>query len=309
MTELSTQGVTVQLPPGFEGRAFARSRQAPESLGANPAHEDPLAASGVPNLVVLHAATVPLPPEVGDFGSNVVDVLGPDDVFISVFEYDPSVANVGLFAEQGVPRALDADAFSPRSLQRWIRGQSGIQRFFSLGGRAFCLYVVLGSERGRGVLQQRVEPVLASLQIDQGEAASPTTVPTAGSVADVVAREADLRTFALLLGEADVAPLLGTDGPFTVFAPRDGAFASVDLEMLRADAARLRRVLDYHVVPVALSFSDLHPGTLLTLAGPELTIGNEGSFTTVDAAIISRPDLHADNGFVHVLDGLLEPPQ
>ena len=254
MSQLTAQGVTVELPTGFEGRAIRRS-QGPPAAGATA-----LGAEPEKTLAIIHAATVPLPPEIGDFGSNVVDILGSDDVFVAVFEYDSSAANTALFGEQGIPRSLDFEAFSPTLLQRTIKGQSGAQRFFTEADRAFCLYAVLGSDARRSELMGKVNGLLATLQIESlapvgtGPGMQPptttttTTVPLS-SVTDLVAAQGDLKTFTELLGTSGVRTSIAGTGPFTVFAPSDDAFAAFDLETLRADEVLMRRTLEYHVVP------------------------------------------------------------
>ena len=71
-----------------------------------------------------------------------------------------------LFARNGVPQ-LSPDEFDPMQMQRTLSGQSGRQIFFNQSGRAFCLYVVLGSHRRRQVLVPLVNEVLATLEIDE----------------------------------------------------------------------------------------------------------------------------------------------
>jgi hypothetical protein len=126
---LAAHGLDIRLPTGWEGRIRRRAAAAP----------------GERTYPVAHVATVALPEERGDFGGHVVDRLGDDDVFVSLFEYGPESANTPLFAASGMPRRLTADQFSPRRLQRSLPGQTGCQLFFTEGGRAFCLYVVLGN--------------------------------------------------------------------------------------------------------------------------------------------------------------------
>jgi uncharacterized surface protein with fasciclin (FAS1) repeats len=312
------QGVTVDLPPGFEGRTIGRSQ--PPAAAAQRA---PAAAASQPEktLSIVHAATVPLPPEVGDFGSNVVEVLGPDDVFVAVFEYDSAVAGTALFSQQGIPRPLDFDAFSPTVLQRSIKGQAGAQRFFTEGGRAFCVYAVLGSDARRSALIDKVNGLLATLQIaplaaagGAGPGAQPTSTTTTTvplrSVAEVIAAQADLRTFTELLDTSGLGPVVAGKGPFTVFAPSDDAFAQIDLAALRADPTALRRTMEYHVVSGDLHVDVLQANQQLpTLAGPSVTIGRNGTAATVDGSMLVRPDLDANNGVVHVIDRMLEPPK
>jgi hypothetical protein len=129
---LEHAGVLVDLPPGWEARARSQPPSEP----------------GRPGNLLLHAATVPLPAQRGDFGSGVVELLGPDDVFLSLFEYDAQDATQALFAAQGLPVPRPSD-FSTAVLQRTQLGHSGAQFFFSTQGRPFCLHAVLGSHSRR----------------------------------------------------------------------------------------------------------------------------------------------------------------
>ncbi|MGH3665047.1 MAG: hypothetical protein ACRDU8_02950 [Egibacteraceae bacterium] len=150
--KLAHHGLSADLPRGWDGRIFRRAQEE-EGGTSNP---------------ILHAATVPLPQDRGDFGSGVVDLLGDDDVFVALVEYDPEAAATALFRRQGVPRRLAASLFGPNRLQRAIPGQSGTQVFFTEGGRAYCLYVVLGSGANRGALLGKVHQLLGSLHIERG---------------------------------------------------------------------------------------------------------------------------------------------
>ncbi len=64
-----------------------------------------------------------------------------------------------------MPRVLSPDDFDREALQHGVTGQSGAQRFFTEKGRAFCLYVVLGSHIDRRELVKRVNPVLETVVI------------------------------------------------------------------------------------------------------------------------------------------------
>lgn len=136
-------GVRLALPTGWE----ARARMQPASL------------PGRRSTLLLHAATIPLPADRGDFGSGVVEHLGPDDVFLSLFEYDAAEAGAALFAEQGLPVLKPSD-FSTSHLQRTQLGRSGGQWFFQVAGRPFCLFVVLGSHSRRAAGAARASALL-----------------------------------------------------------------------------------------------------------------------------------------------------
>ena len=114
----------------------------------------------------MHAATIPLPANRGDYGSGVVERLGPHDVFVSVLEFGTQAANTALFSGlRGVP-GLTPDAYRPRQLQRTIRGQAGVQRFFTTAGRAFCLYSVIGGYANRVALTARANEILGSIRVE-----------------------------------------------------------------------------------------------------------------------------------------------
>ena len=162
------------MPPGWEGRLFRRP-MAGEAATAD-VQGEPAAPDETAN-AVLHVATIALRPGVGDFASGAVDRLGHDDVIVVLFEYDAASADQPLFQHEGIPRHLVADDFSPNMMQRVIRGQAGSQKFFRDQGRAFCLYVVIGSYRRRDDLLPRVNDVLATLTIDPLEPAT-TAAPS-----------------------------------------------------------------------------------------------------------------------------------
>lgn len=113
---------------------------------------------------ILHACTIDMPTNRGDFGSGVVDLLDSEDVFISLVEFGSEVADQGLFADQGVPR-LAPSQFDPNRLQRPLPGRSASQHFFSVGGRAFCLFTVIGSHSRRMATVPRAAEVVRSLHV------------------------------------------------------------------------------------------------------------------------------------------------
>ena len=159
-------GIALTLPPGWEAALHVRE-EAPARVAAS-ALSDVTLASTAPDATthpVLHAGSFPLPADRGDYGSGAVDVMTATDVLITLIEFHPDAASTALFATPGPPRALTSDAFGAQSLQRVLPGQSGCQRFFSAQGRAFCLYVVLGSHARRHLLVPVVNQLLESLEI------------------------------------------------------------------------------------------------------------------------------------------------
>jgi hypothetical protein len=144
---ISAHGIASRLPGGFEGRIYVR----PAPVGVS--------------YPVAQFASFPLPDDIGDFGSGAVSLMGPADVFATLFEYGPESLGTALFGQQGVPAVLSPADFSPVRLRRGLPGQSGLQRFFTEAGRPFSFYAVLGSHLRREQLVPAVNTLLSSLAI------------------------------------------------------------------------------------------------------------------------------------------------
>jgi hypothetical protein len=148
---IEAHGLAVEAPQGLDARIF---RRAPET------------AREVTRPVV-HLCTRAMPEDRGDYGSGVVELLGAQDVFVSLTEFGPEAVGTPLFAHQGLPADFDPRSFSHQALQRTLAGQSGAQFWFTEGGRAFCLYVVLGSHANRGRLVPTVRRLVSTLRIEE----------------------------------------------------------------------------------------------------------------------------------------------
>ncbi len=147
MATIGAHGISARLPEGFEGRIIVR----PTFVGSS--------------YPVAQFSTFPLPDDTGDFGSGAVSVMGPADVFATLFEYGPESLGTALFAHQGRPAGLSTTDFSPTVLRRGIPGQSGTQWFFTEAGRPFSFYAVLGSHALRTALVPRVNALLEALAV------------------------------------------------------------------------------------------------------------------------------------------------
>jgi hypothetical protein len=94
-----------------------------------------------------------------------VELMGPSEVLVALLEFSPGDASSPLFAYRGLPTSLDPSTFSPASLQRALPDQAGLQAFLNQSGRAFCLYVVLGSWTARARLVPLAASFVARIQI------------------------------------------------------------------------------------------------------------------------------------------------
>lgn len=169
MARLEAHGLTVSPPAGWEGRIYRRPEAGElAATGAGPGAEVVGAAApmGERSFPVMHVATIALPLDMADYGSDVVEDLGTHDALIILKEFDPVDIGTPLFEREGLPRALSADDFRASMLQRNLEGQGGYQVFFHEAGRVFCLYVVLGDFAQRTAVVATVNSVLATLTID-----------------------------------------------------------------------------------------------------------------------------------------------
>ena len=130
-------------------------------------------------------------------------------------------------------------------------------------------------------------------------------------IAEVVQKNGSFSTLLGALQAANLVDALNGEGPLTVFAPTDDAFAAVDNEVLQkllADKERLTKALTYHVAQGKYTTDDLE-GTsrLTTLEGDDLVVHVEGDTVRVDEATVIQADIAADNGVIHAIDQVILP--
>lgn len=135
--------------------------------------------------------------------------------------------------------------------------------------------------------------------------------------ADIVDTAVSAGSFKTLVAAVKAAGLVDTlkgPGPFTVFAPTDAAFAAlpagtVDTLLKPENKARLVAVLTYHVLPGKVMAADIAGKTLQakTVQGQTLAINATGSAVKVNQATVSKADIVADNGVIHVIDAVVLP--
>lgn len=145
-----------------------------------------------------------------------------------------------------------------------------------------------------------------------------TTALAAPALADghgmnIVETAVDAGSFTTLVAAVEAAGLVETlsgEGPFTVFAPTDEAFAALPegtVEALLNDIPALTAVLTYHVVPGAVMSGDLSDGMMATtVQGSDITIGVGDSVTVNDATVVIA-DIETSNGVIHAIDQVILP--
>ena len=145
--------------------------------------------------------------------------------------------------------------------------------------------------------------------------AAPAYADNHGMSKDIVDTAVEAGSFETLVAAVQAAGLVETlksEGPFTVFAPTDDAFAAlpegtVETLLMEENIDQLTAILTYHVVPGAVMSGDLSDGMMAeTVEGSEVTIGTEAG-VTVDGANVVQADIEASNGVIHVIDSVILP--
>lgn len=132
-------------------------------------------------------------------------------------------------------------------------------------------------------------------------------------IVDTAVAAGDFTTLVAAVQAAGLVDTLKDEGPFTVFAPTDAAFAAlpegtVDTLLKPENKDQLVSILTYHVVPGAVMSSDLTEGmTAATVQGANVTFTLDGG-AKVNSANITTADIATSNGVIHVIDTVIMPP-
>jgi uncharacterized surface protein with fasciclin (FAS1) repeats len=137
------------------------------------------------------------------------------------------------------------------------------------------------------------------------------------AAADIVETASEAGSFQTLLTAAEAAGLVDTlksEGPFTVFAPTDEAFAklpegTVESLLKPENQDQLKAILAYHVVPGKTMSSELagKQVEVESVEGSAISIDATGDSVMVDDATVTQADIEADNGVIHVIDAVIQP--
>ena len=192
------------------------------------------------------------------------------------------------------------------ALPRWIIGTVAVG--------ALALGAAACGDDDDGATPEEPSTATADNPAESGASApeSPATV------VDVASSNDDFSTLVTAVEAAGLAETLNGDGPFTVFAPVNNAFAALptgtlDTLLLPENQDQLTAVLTYHVVPQEAMSDDLSDGmTVTTVQGQPLTVGvSDTGVTLTDASgntvSVVQADIEAGNGVVHIIDAVLLP--
>lgn len=131
-------------------------------------------------------------------------------------------------------------------------------------------------------------------------------------IVDTAVGAGTFETLVAAVSAAELVDVLKGDGPFTVFAPTDDAFAAlpegtVENLLLPENKDQLTAILTYHVVPGKVMSGDLSNGMeAATVEGSSVTIMTEDGVTVENASVVTA-DIEASNGVIHVIDTVILP--
>lgn len=146
--------------------------------------------------------------------------------------------------------------------------------------------------------------IVASLGLMGGE--------TKKDIVEVAVEAGSFKTLVAAVQAAGLVDVLKGDGPFTVFAPTDEAFAklpagTVESLLKPENKEKLVAILTYHVVGGSVKSGEIKPGGVKTVQGQEVTLSLADGAVRVDGAKVVKADIIASNGVIHVIDAVILP--
>jgi len=131
------------------------------------------------------------------------------------------------------------------------------------------------------------------------------------NIVEVAVENGNFKTLVAAVQAAGLAETLSGEGPFTVFAPTDEAFAKLPqgtVEGLLQDKEKLAQILTYHVVSGKVMAKDVvGMSSAKTVQGSDVAIKVDGNTVMINNATVTMTDIEASNGVIHVIDTVLMP--
>jgi uncharacterized surface protein with fasciclin (FAS1) repeats len=154
----------------------------------------------------------------------------------------------------------------------------------------------------------------------EGTLTESAMAPESGTtISEVVAADSDFATLLAAVKAAGLGETLATEGPFTVFAPTDDAFAALPKGTVEAllrpqNEDQLAAILTYHVLPDDVMAADVRPGEVATVNGETFDVAVDAGTVAItdgqgNTAEVTATDINASNGVIHAIDSVLLPPR
>ena len=165
-----------------------------------------------------------------------------------------------------------------------------------------------------GVMIDGAKVTITDIQATNGtiHVLDAVVLPSSMNVVETAVEAGTFRTLAAALDAAGLIEVLSGEGPFTVFAPTDEAFAklpegTVESLLLPENKDKLIAILKYHVVSGRVYADQLESGRVQTLGKSPVTVAVKKDRAMIDEATVVKADIDATNGVVHVIDTVLLP--
>lgn len=142
-----------------------------------------------------------------------------------------------------------------------------------------------------------------------GDDDGPTSSPNeTGNIVEVAESNDDFSNLVSALSDAGLVSTLEGDGPFTVFAPTNEAFANLDIDLSELSNDQLVEILTHHVVVANIASGDLDAiQSVETVSGDNIFITANGEVVVNDIATVVTADVEASNGTIHAINNVLLP--
>ena len=163
-----------------------------------------------------------------------------------------------------------------------------------------------------------VEPASEAIATDNTDTtATPTATQAEGdSIVAIASGDSTFSTLVAAIEAADLAETLSSEGPYTVFAPTDEAFAALPEgtveDLLKPENKdKLVQILKYHVVPAKVLSTEIQPGAVETVEGQplEISVDSDTNEVKVNDAKVVQTDIVGSNGVIHAVDTVILPAE
>lgn len=152
---------------------------------------------------------------------------------------------------------------------------------------------------------------ILALTLASGSALMAAPTPNDGNIVEVAIGAGNFTTLVAAVQAAGLVDTLSSEGPFTVFAPTDEAFAKLPagtVEALLNDKEKLAAILTYHVIPGKVMAADVvNLSSATTVNGQSVQIRLQDGKVMIDNATVTATDIAASNGVIHVIDTVILP--
>ena len=182
-----------------------------------------------------------------------------------------------------------------------------------LAGVAIAALALTGCAPAEDNSTAPVETAAPAETSETEESQTEGTTEGPGNIVDVAVGAGTFNTLAAALTAAGLVETLQGDGPFTVFAPTDDAFAALpegllDALLLPENLAVLQSILTYHVVSGTVLAADVTTGDVPTVEGSTIAVDTSMGVVLNGTANVTATDIMASNGVIHVIDAVILPP-